>query len=374
MISPSWWRSRRVAIGAAVAAGVVLIGGGTAFAMEQRITLDVDGEEQSVHTYGATVQEVLNSAEVELGEHDAVAPALDTELAPGDHVLVRSGREFTLELDGEPETHWVTALTVGEALDQIGLGGEALELSADHSDPVPESGLEVEATGARQVVILRDRTRTEVATTAGTVEEVLDDNGVELGEHDIVEPELDAEPVDGMVIDVLEVLSEPETEKKKIEAETEERDNDEMEKGEKEVVQEPEDGVKEVTSATVIKEGEETEHVLKEKVLEEPIDGIVEVGTKEPEFDPNVGGEADSLNWDALAQCESNGDPTAVNEAGGYYGLYQFSMATWQSAGGSGNPAEASPEEQTMRAKKLYNLVDGNWEGQWPECGSNLFN
>lgn len=63
-----------------------------------------------------------------------------------------------------------------------------------------------------------------------------------------------------------------------------------------------------------------------------------------------------------------------MNEAGGYYGLYQFSMATWQSAGGSGNPAEASPEEQTMRAKKLYNLVDGNWEGQWPECGSNLFN
>ncbi|RNL82885.1 resuscitation-promoting factor [Halostreptopolyspora alba] len=340
--------------------------------MDQRVTLDVDGEERTVRAFDADVREVLDSEGVELGEHDAVAPAPDTDVSSGDTILVRTGREFVLELDGEPETYWVTALTVGEALDQIGLGDETLEMSVGRDEPVPESGIEVEATGARQVAILNDRTRAEVATTAGTVEEVLADNGVELGEHDIVEPDLDTEPTDGMVIDVLEVLGEPETRETEIEAETERRETDELEKGEEEVVQEPEDGLKEVTVATVMEEGEETEHVLEEEVLEEPVDGVVEVGTKEPE--ENVGGEADNLNWDALAECESGGDPTAVNSAGGYYGLYQFSMASWESVGGSGSPAEASPAEQTMRAKKLYNAVDGNWQGQWPECGSNLFN
>ncbi|WP_017540224.1 transglycosylase family protein [Nocardiopsis halophila] len=82
--------------------------------------------------------------------------------------------------------------------------------------------------------------------------------------------------------------------------------------------------------------------------------------------------DADSLNWPALAQCESGGDPTAVNSAGGYYGLYQFSMTTWESVGGSGSPAEAPASEQTMRAKMLYDAVGGNWQSQWPECGRHL--
>ncbi|GAB3486997.1 hypothetical protein GCM10027440_32270 [Nocardiopsis coralliicola] len=83
--------------------------------------------------------------------------------------------------------------------------------------------------------------------------------------------------------------------------------------------------------------------------------------------------DANSLNWGGLADCESGGDPTAVNSAGGYYGLYQFSMATWESVGGSGSPAEASPDEQTSRAKMLYDAVGGNWQSQWPECGVHLF-
>ena len=88
---------------------------------------------------------------------------------------------------------------------------------------------------------------------------------------------------------------------------------------------------------------------------------------------PDASADADSLNWSALAQCESGGDPTAVNSAGGYYGLYQFSMATWESVGGSGSPADAPPEEQTSRAKALYDAVGGNWQSQWPECGVHLF-
>ncbi|MDA0564409.1 ubiquitin-like domain-containing protein [Streptomonospora sp. S1-112] len=340
--------------------------------MDQRITLNVDGDERVVHTYGATVQDVLDSAGVTLGEHDAVAPDLGTELGRGDSVLVRSGREFTLTVDGKSETHWVTALTVGEAMDQLGMSGEPLELSVDRGAEIPEDGLEVEAKEALQVVILRDRVRVETATTAGTVEQVLKDNGITPGEHDIVKPKLDTKPKDGMVIDVMELLTEPKTEEVPIEAKMEERENPDLPAGEENVVQEPKDGVREITTAMVMQEGEETEYVIKEEVVEEPVNGITEIGTKEePEIDSSA--EAASLNWSALAECESGGDPTAVNSAGGYYGLYQFSMATWQSAGGSGSPADASPEEQTMRAQKLYDMVGGNWQSQWPECGVHLF-
>jgi uncharacterized protein YabE (DUF348 family) len=343
--------------------------------MDQRVTLDVNGERQTVHTFGGgTVQDVLDAAEVELGEHDAVAPALGDDVARGGSVLVRTGRELTLRVDDEePQTHWVTALTVGEALDQLGMGGQALDLSVDRGETIPASGLEVEAARGQHVVILRDLVRIEADTTADTVEAVLADNGITPGEHDVVKPDLDTKPTEGMVIDVMELLTEPVTEEEPIEAEMEERENPDLPEGEENVVQEPQDGVREVTTAMVMKDGEETEHVLKEEVVEEPVNGITEIGTKSPEPEIETSGDADSLNWAALAQCESGGDPTAVNSAGGYYGLYQFSMATWQSTGGSGSPADASPDEQTARAKKLYDMVGGNWQSQWPECGVHLF-
>ena len=374
---PRW----AVAVGAGAAA-LLLAGGGTAYAMDQRVLLDVDGRERVVHTYAATVEEVLDDAGVRLRDGDAVAPGLGERVGRGGAVVVRSARELTVAIDGEePEAHRVAALTVGEALDQIGLSGEPLELSEERSAPIPEEGLEVTGERAQGMVILRDRVRKEVATTEAVVGDVLAENGIDVGGHDIVEPEVDEPVEEGAVIRVVEALGKPKTEEVPIEADTEERETDELEKGEERTVREAEDGVKEVTVLPVREEGEEAERVLKEEVVEEPVDGIVEVGTAEPGQADSAdgadgaapGGAAGGLNWSALAQCESGGDPTAVNSAGGYYGLYQFSPSTWQSAGGSGSPAEAPASEQTMRAQRLYEMVDGNWQSQWPECGRHLF-
>ncbi|WP_240641307.1 resuscitation-promoting factor [Nocardioides ferulae] len=77
---------------------------------------------------------------------------------------------------------------------------------------------------------------------------------------------------------------------------------------------------------------------------------------------------ADGLNWRALANCESSGNPRAVNPAG-YYGLYQFDAGTWHSVGGSGLAHRASAEEQTYRAKLLYKK---RGRSPWPHCGRLL--
>jgi hypothetical protein len=72
--------------------------------------------------------------------------------------------------------------------------------------------------------------------------------------------------------------------------------------------------------------------------------------------------------WNAVAQCESGGDPS-TNTGNGYYGLYQFTRSTWASVGGSGLPSNASAAEQTRRAEKLYAQQGPN---QWPVCGTHL--
>src|SRR5205814_1137562 len=65
--------------------------------------------------------------------------------------------------------------------------------------------------------------------------------------------------------------------------------------------------------------------------------------------------------WARLRACES---PT--NGGTRYRGYYQFSRASWASVGGTGDPAAASLEEQTARAKSLAARSDPSH--QWPVC------
>lgn len=81
------------------------------------------------------------------------------------------------------------------------------------------------------------------------------------------------------------------------------------------------------------------------------------------------GRAVDSLDWDALAQCLSSGDPEAVSADQQHHGLYQFSVEVWESVGGSGLPSEAPPAEQLERAKALYEKFG---PGQWPTCANHL--
>ena len=69
---------------------------------------------------------------------------------------------------------------------------------------------------------------------------------------------------------------------------------------------------------------------------------------------------------EAIAACESGGNPEAVSPEGAYMGLYQFDQGTWESVGGTGSPTEASAEEQTYRAALLYSESGSS---PWPICG-----
>ena len=72
--------------------------------------------------------------------------------------------------------------------------------------------------------------------------------------------------------------------------------------------------------------------------------------------------------WAKLAQCESGGNPR-TNTGNGFYGMYQFTLETWQSLGGTGYPHEADAATQTEMAKKLQ--AKAGW-GQWPGCSDKL--
>ena len=71
-------------------------------------------------------------------------------------------------------------------------------------------------------------------------------------------------------------------------------------------------------------------------------------------------------NLASIRACESSGNYAAVSPDGLYRGAYQFDRPTWQSVGGSGDPAAASPAEQDARASQLWSQRGSN---PWPNCG-----
>ena len=81
---------------------------------------------------------------------------------------------------------------------------------------------------------------------------------------------------------------------------------------------------------------------------------------------PGGSGGATPGHLQAIAACESGGDPGAVDASGTYRGKYQFDTQTWASVGGSGDPAAAPEAEQDKRAAMLYSRAGAS---PWPVCG-----
>ena len=72
-----------------------------------------------------------------------------------------------------------------------------------------------------------------------------------------------------------------------------------------------------------------------------------------------------SVNWDAIAACESGGN-WATNTGNGYAGGLQFTQSTWNANGGYGSPSGASRSEQIRVAE---NVLRTQGIGAWPVCG-----
>lgn len=75
--------------------------------------------------------------------------------------------------------------------------------------------------------------------------------------------------------------------------------------------------------------------------------------------------------WWRLFGCETGHtyDPAIVSRTGKFRGAFQFDLATYQSNGGSGDPAADPYEAQLAVAKRLH--AARGWH-PWPTCARRL--
>ena len=359
---------KTLAINAAVVSA--LVGGTTAYTtFDNTVTLSVDGEIETVHTFGDTVEEVLADQDVEIGEHDVVAPSASSPVQDGTEIAVRFGRQITVTVDGVEREVWTTALSVDEALEELGIRAAGAELSVSRSLGIGRRGLAFEIRTPKDLTLVADGASAEFTTTAITVREALADAGITLGDRDQVAPGLEERVTSGLTLTVKRVTAERRTVTVTVDHDVERRNDDSLYEGDSEVAQQGRDGkVERVVEVLVVDGVEGEQRVLSEEVVAAAVTEIVNVGTKEraaAPIDTSVSGGV----WDRLAECESGGN-WAINTGNGYYGGLQFSLGTWQAYGGSGYPHENSKAEQIRIATKVRDARGGY--GDWPACAAKL--
>ncbi len=360
------------------AAAVLVVAAGTAgYAHAHKtVALDVDGEVTRVSTFAGSVEGLLAAQGVDVGARDTVSHT--GSLTDGAEIVVRHATALVVALDGEREVVWTTALSADEALDTLATRAQTVALVASRSAERADLPLDLALTGRAEIVV--DGTVLDVPDADATVATVLDEQGVTLQDLDRVHVQRSA---DGVVQVVVQRVVEQEVATThEIPFTSRTQDDASRYTGTKVVTQAGVPGVRTVVELVTTVDGvEESREPVSDGVTQQPVEEVVNVGTKArpvvaaaPASGTSgaitAGGDADSLNWAALARCESGGRADAVSSTGKYHGLYQFSVATWQSVGGAGLPSQASADEQTARAKMLYNRSGA---GQWPHCGKNLF-
>lgn len=364
---------RPLTLAAAGAVVALSAGGAVAASAHKTIEIDVNGETTSVSTFAGSVDGVLRDAGVELQARDEVTPALGTAIDSGDEIVVRQAQSLEVSVDGRTQTVWTTALTASEALADLAASGRDASLVASRSTGGARTTLDLPLVDAGAVTVVADGAARSIEVDGpADVGDVLRLAGITLGGLDRVV--LSVGENNTPTVTISRVLRGERVENEAVPHTTRQQTDANLYEGERRIVQVGRDGEIQRVLRTLTVDGAEVYSVVtRETRTAEPVEEIVAVGTKKRPAPavtaPSGGGAPTGGVWAALAQCESGGNPTVVSANGLYYGLYQFSLGTWASVGGSGSPAAASPAEQTQRAQMLQ--ARSGW-GQWPHCAAKL--
>ena len=405
-------KNRKVQIAAQAVVITGLVGGtGAVVTMNKPVTLEVNGQAEEIRTFGGTVGDILDSHEIDVDKRDQVKPGVGTKVDRDMTITVNTAKKVALSVDGKETNEWTNANTVGQALADLGVDAKGADLNAKASQRLKEEGNDIDVTTSKDLTVVADGKDHKVSAAVGTAKEALKDTGVKLDKDDFLSVPMSAEVSDGQVLTVNRVKNDTVKDKQAIKAKVETKKSDSLYEGETKVETEGKDGEKQVTYKVKTINGEQVKKEKKdEKVLSEPKTKVVIQGTKKKEEPADTGGSdsgdsgdsgsgdsgdsgGDSSTgggsgggsgsgggdmstaeikamlggpgskWYQVAECESQFNPRAVNKSNNaHFGLFQFKLQTWQSMGGSGNPVDASPQEQFQRAKKLQ--AQEGW-GQW---------
>ncbi|MGI8667464.1 MAG: ubiquitin-like domain-containing protein [Jatrophihabitans sp.] len=167
--------------------GIVLAGllGGTAGWVNhgKSVDLRIDGQDRQIHTRAGDVQGVLAAAHVSVGEHDLVAPDLQSPVRNGAQIVIDRGHLLHLSVNGVARDVWVNADSVDEALAQLGYSAQNL-VSVSRSKRLDDGVTDVSISSPKRLSFKIAGKLVPVVSAGPTVYQAISDGGIFLAPND----------------------------------------------------------------------------------------------------------------------------------------------------------------------------------------------
>ncbi|WP_305071787.1 G5 and 3D domain-containing protein [Pseudalkalibacillus hwajinpoensis] len=245
------------------------------------VTLVLDGEEKLVDTHADTVAELLKDENLSPDAHDYLSHDLSAQLDAGDVIEWKPAFQVTLSVNGKDQQVWSTQKTVKGFLEDQNIKlKEHDDMSVSLDDELKE-GMTIAVDEAFKVAVNDGGKQNDIWTTSTTVAGFLEQQNIQLGEFDRVEPGKDENVKANSKINVIRVEKVTDVVEEPIDYATIKKNDSSMQKGTEKVVEDGQEGKQEKHYEVVLENGKEVSRELKKTdVVKKSSDKIVAVGTQ----------------------------------------------------------------------------------------------
>ena len=301
--------TRRIAVRVtAIILAFAILCAGTAFAATSETSYVVDIYEGSqvtrIETTQTVAEKVVAEAGIQLSENDRLIlddfnPGKDSRIE-----IYRAGQVTFVHADGKT-VDTTFAGTVEELIENQGVTLSDTLFSSVNVNAVVTNNLRVEIISAFDIIINVDGEEKAVQTTEKTVGDVIREQGITLDEDDEVSPSSDTVLSNDLVIDVLRVEYVTRETEEKIPFTTEKVNSSAMNKGTQKVTQKGVNGIKTFTYEDKVVNGVvESSELVSEEVTKEPVKEIIKVGTLVKQTSKKLGNNKIEKNGKPISELE----------------------------------------------------------------------
>lgn len=346
----------------AVIAFIVAIGifATTAFAglvSQYNVEIQIDNDSFVVTTNETEPIEILSQANITLADSDKLDISAFTG-SEGSVIRIDKLNNVNIEFDGAINSYSVYADTVGEALNELGISSDdKLKANYELTDSIKD-GMVITLQSAKSVTLTVDNTSTKYAVYQGTVNDLLTLAGISLGADDYTEPSLNTELKDNMAVTVYRVEYKTVEKKENISFKTRKQNDSSMNIGTEKILTKGVNGVDEVSYVFKYVNGkEEGKTELSRKTVKEPVNQVVNVGTKAKNT-----GVSDNITLQYSARYNVSSNPLTSFKGVVYYNGHRETYYSQKVLPGNGLniPGRHVAEDGTIRDGDGYICVAAN--------------
>lgn len=328
-------------------------------ATKASVQVTQNGQKELIRTHADTIDELLSELDVTVQQHDELSHNLSDPVEYGMDVSYIASKSINLAIDrNHTEEYFTTASTVEEFFEQEDLEfKERDELSHD-PDALIEDGMDIEVQQAFQVNVNDGGDSKKIWTTASTVDELFQEEGITLSELDELNLNEEEELSSDKKVMITRVEKVTDVVEEEVDFTVETKKDNSLPKGEKKVVSSGEKGLITKEYEVILKNGEEaSRELIKETVEEESKTKVVALGTKvEKKATVAASSPSSSSNASSSSRSSSSQASTTVsrNDTSGAKTLYMHATAyTANCAGCSGITAtginlKANPNKKVV--------------------------